>query len=404
MSCVIFADRMIQTSDFDYYLPADRIADRPLANRSDSRLLTYKEGEIQHHAFKELPDQLPKDSLLVFNDTKVLPARLLFRNPTGAIIEVFLLKPLHGDYAQALGCTGTVSWECLIGNKKKWKPEHRLELQLEELQLVASLTDGGIQLDWLPSQLTFAEVIERTGKIPLPPYLNRESTAEDKNRYQTIYAQEAGAVAAPTAGLHFTSEILSELSKKGISKATLTLHVGAGTFLPVKSEDATQHRMHSEFFRVSRETIESLTRHNGPIIAVGTTSMRTLESLYWIGHHLMVGGNLPDGLDQEYAYSAHETTANRKNILNRLVAHLETNRISHVEGSTSIFIRPGYEMRICNGLITNFHQPKSTLLMLVQALIGDEWKRVYHEALAKNYRFLSYGDSSLLIPKQKLNG
>lgn len=392
---------MISLSDFDYDLPEERIAMRPADERDGSKLLVCRHGKILHHRFRDLPSQLPAGSLLIFNDTRVIPARLEFHTETGARIEIFLLHPSAGDHAISLTGGSPARWTCMTGNRKRWKAGSSLILEQDNFRLSATAAgDDTVTLEWTPAELPLSLILEKAGRMPLPPYIKRSAEEADKSRYQTVFAEKDGAVAAPTASLHFTQQVLDDLNKTGIDSARVTLHVGAGTFLPVKTENILDHRMHAEQFRVSAAVIEKLIAHPGPIIPVGTTSLRTLETLYWLGHLIHEHEtDLSDSIEvaQDFPYRdrshLHYTQA-----LTVLLHEMQRQQVKHITGATSLFIRPGYHFGITQGLITNFHQPKSTLLMLIASLIGDDWKRVYREALDSEYRFLSYGDSSLLIP------
>lgn len=395
-------------SQFQYDLPDERIARFPLEQRDASRLLVYQQGHISHEQFFGLPDLLPENSFLVFNNTKVIPARLHFVKPTGAVIELFLLNPFPDDQpiSMAMEATGSAIWQGMIGNKKRWRPQEKLELQLANgVSITASWYDYAqsvIQLTWQPAELTFAQIIQFAGEIPLPPYLKREADAADRTTYQTVYAQQEGAVAAPTAGLHFTNAVFDALAAKGIQHDYLTLHVGAGTFQPIKTEDVRQHHMHTEQVVYTQSNLRHLLTHLDHLIPVGTTSMRALESLYWMGTRLIRQEPTPFRLDQQYAYqipSAEQPTPEAA--LQAVLAYLRENNQESVVAHTGIYITPGYQLKLCKGIITNFHQPGSTLILLIAALIGDDWKTVYAEALQHHYRFLSYGDSSLLLPKRK---
>lgn len=393
---------MFLLHEFDYDLPENRIAMRPSDSRDGSKLLVFKTGEILHQSFRHLPQQLPKDTLLIFNETRVIPARLEFRNENGARIEILLLHPTELDPAVSLSNGSPARWSGMVGNRKRWKKGTRLTMVHNTFQLSAIASDSGeeILLEWNPSHLPFSFILEQAGRMPLPPYIKRDADESDTTRYQTIFARNDGAVAAPTASLHFTPEILENLENSGIQSVRVTLHVGAGTFLPVKTDNVLEHRMHAEKFSVSLDVIERLVNHKGPIIPVGTTSLRTVETLYWIGQMLCHQKiNLHNSVDvgQDYPYLCRELP-NRQEALSTLLEEMRQQGISHLTGATSLFIRPGYRFGITQGLITNFHQPKSTLLMLIASLIGEEWKRVYREALSHDYRFLSYGDSSLLLP------
>ncbi len=395
--------------DFDYFLPDERIARYPVSPRHNSKLLVYRDGEITNNQYFHLPSHLPAETLLLMNNSKVIEARLHFRKPTGGQVEVFCLE--HGnpypDVSTAMQQKGRVEWWCQVGGMKKWKGG-RIELEFESNgtpqllfaeQLKREDANINILFSWTDSTLSFAEVLHLAGKIPLPPYLNRETEESDKERYQTVYAKEDGSVAAPTAGLHLTDELFTELHAKGIQTSTLTLHVGAGTFKPVKTETAEEHDMHGEFIEVSRKLIRDLIQQQEKTrIAVGTTSLRTLESLYWMGVKLIQSPQL--GLhelqiEQWEAYSLpqqHSFHAAMAALLQKLEA-VETEQFL---SKTSIMIKPGYQIRTVHGILTNFHQPRSTLLLLIHAFVGPEWKNIYQYALDHDYRFLSYGDGSLL--------
>ena len=382
----------INLKDYHYSLPNERIAKFPLPERSDSKLLCYKSGEIFHDIFKSISTHLPKESLLVFNDTKVIPARLIFHKATGASIEVFLLEPVQpSNYEQNMNARKNCVWHCMIGNSKKWKSE---EIEMENLGLKAKRNKDEITFSWEPDR-SFSEMLELAGKTPLPPYISRKVTDSDKERYQTVYSKHEGAVAAPTAGLHFTDQLLSKLDKKGITKDYLTLHVSAGTFQPIKAETVNEHPMHRERIIITRENVVNLLKVE-TIIPVGTTSLRTLESLYWYGVKLLNGKN-EFFIPKLYPYHKSSLPTRTKS-LHKVLEFMDQNDLSHLIGHTEIFIFPGYIFRVCSGLITNFHLSGSTLILLVAAMIGEDWKKVYEAALVKNYRFLSYGDSSLLIP------
>lgn len=395
-------------SEIQYNLPDDRIARFPLAQRDASKLLVYQGGEISHRQFSNLPDLLPENSFLVFNNTKVIPARLYFTKPTGAVIELFLLNPFPADQpiSLAMEATGSAIWQGMIGNRKRWRPNEILETTLStplgDVTLSAAWHDydlSAIQLSWQPAALTFAQIVQYAGEIPLPPYLKRDATDADRDTYQTIYSSQEGAVAAPTAGLHFTPSVFEAIGKRGIGYDYLTLHVGAGTFQPIKTDDVRQHHMHTEQVVYEQQTIRHLLDHKDAIIAVGTTSMRALESLYWMGTKLVRKDADPFRLDQQYAYQV--PVAEQPSVedsLNAVLLYLRSSGKESVVAQTGIYITPGYKVRLCRGIVTNFHQPGSTLILLIATLIGDDWKRVYEEALENKYRFLSYGDSSLLLP------
>lgn len=403
----------IHIADYNYDLPDERIAKYPKAVRDESKLLLYRGGQISEDVFYNLPNYLPKGELLVFNNTKVIQARLHFHKSTGALIEVFCLEPhTPHDYQVNFATTRRVAWTCLIGNLKKWK-EGKLERTInvggKEVLLTAervgvSGTGYEVVFDWGDDTVAFSEVLEAIGELPIPPYLNRETEASDLKTYQTVYSKVKGSVAAPTAGLHFTERVLAALDNNGIERNEITLHVGAGTFKPVKSEEIGGHPMHSEWIAVKRESIERLLAHGGHCVAVGTTSVRTLESLYYIG--VMLHRNpdahqddlhVPQWMPYEYAASP-ELKLTTVEALWAIVDWLDRNGLPVLHTSTQIIIAPGYEYHVVKAMVTNFHQPKSTLLLLVSALIGDNWRRVYDYALSHDFRFLSYGDSSLLIP------
>jgi len=384
----------LKLDDFLYDLPEDKIAKRPLENRADSKLLHYDHGKLNHHSFKNISDLIPADSLLVFNDTRVIPARIIMYKDTGAKIEIFLLEPVlpSAVHEEVMNAKRSVTWKCMIGNAKKWKIEtslHQVSLELTAIRI----EEDQVKFEW-DSELTFSELLIEIGKIPLPPYINREPEKSDEERYQTVYSKMQGAVAAPTAGLHFTKNIIANLERKGIQTDYLTLHVSAGTFQPIKQQNISEHPMHNEQIWVSRSNIENLLAKN-QLITVGTTAMRTIESLYWYGTKLL-NGIEEFFIAKEDAYTFKPIS--KEESLNAVLNHMITKDITILRGQTEIFIYPGYTFRLCDGLVTNFHLPGSTLILLVAAFIGEDWRKVYEEALTNNYRFLSYGDSSLLIP------
>lgn len=397
----------ISIEAYDYPLPDDRIAKYPLAERDASKLLVLKDNEIQESQFKHVGDYLPKDALLVFNETKVIRARLQFHKATGSRIEVFCLEP-ENDYQVAFSATSPVRWKCLIGNAKRWK-EGPLTMELtvggKPVMLNANRLSQNdqyaeIEFSWTPADLPFASVLEAAGEIPLPPYLHRDAEPDDRDRYQTVFARYDGSVAAPTAGLHFTQPLIADLREKGFFFDEVTLHVGAGTFKPVSTETIGEHSMHSETIIVRKSLIQNMISHFGkPIIPVGTTSTRTLESLYWMGVMLKEQGMelRPLHVEQWYPYEEHAPLS-APEALQQIVDYLEMHSLTRLEASTALMIAPSYKMRIITGLITNFHQPKSTLLLLVSALIGERWKDCYRFALDHDFRFLSYGDSCLFLP------
>ena len=402
--------RHIKIQDYNYPLPDDRIAKFPLQERDHSKLLIYKKGEIQEDKFFNVAEHLPKGALMVFNNTKVIQARMHFRKDTGALIEIFLLEPFApADYEQMFQTTSECSWLCLVGNLKKWKGQ-RLSREINVKGNAVNVkvdyegdhhTSHLIKFSWDNPAVSFAEIIDAAGELPIPPYLNRETQESDKTTYQTVYSKIKGSVAAPTAGLHFTENVLSALDTHGVDREEITLHVGAGTFKPVKSEEIGGHDMHSEFVCVHRSTIEKLLKHGGKAIAVGTTSVRTLESLYYVGLKLMDDNSLPEeGLhvNQWEPYADSVKNVNPADALRQILDYMDRKEITSVHFSTQIIIAPGYDYKIVNTLVTNFHQPQSTLLLLVSAFLHGDWKKVYDYALSHDFRFLSYGDSSLLIP------
>lgn len=391
--------------DFVYDLPDDKIAKFPLPERDESRLLIYDNGNITQSIYKNLPDVLPADTLLVFNNTKVVEARLLFKNSTGANIELFCLEPAddYADITTAMLQKQKVLWKCLVGNAKKWKEGfltkemlyNNLSFTLQANKIEKQNDYFLIEFSWNADEYSFAEVLHFAGQIPLPPYLNRNAEEKDKETYQTVYAKYDGSVAAPTAGLHFTENLLDELKRKNIRTSFVTLHVGAGTFKPVKSDTMETHEMHAEFIDVSSELIDTLLDNTaGKIVAVGTTSLRTIESLYWMGVKVL-DNNSDTELTQWEAYVLPQHYS-KEAALTALKNYLQQKNQARLLTKTQIIIAPGYQLRIAAGLITNYHQPKSTLLLLVAAVIGDDWKKVYAYALENNFRFLSYGDGSLL--------
>lgn len=391
---------MHTTDDFDYELPESRIAQFPPEVRGNSKLLVYQDGQVTHHVFSELPEFTESGDLIIFNNTRVIPARMHFRRESGASIEIFLLEPLK-PYAQterAMQSPGDQEWECIIGNLKKWKQGEQLALKTPSgIHIQAELLDRAkrtVRLKW-EGDVPFAQVLNEVGKMPLPPYIHRETTALDSNRYQTVYAKFDGAVAAPTAGLHFTPPLLQELKDRGIDTAFVSLHVGAGTFKPVKEKDFRSHDMHAESFSVERPVLEQLLRARR-VIATGTTSLRTLESIYWMGVKLKQSAGDPFILAQ-FEHEQLPGNFEFRETVQVLLNYLKEQDLDRLEGRTSIMITPEYRIRSINGLITNFHLPKSTLIMLIASWVGTNWRQIYREALENDYRFLSYGDSSLLF-------
>lgn len=395
----------IHIEDFDYPLPDDRIAKYPLPERDSSKLLRYINGTVDEHVFRQIPCLLPADALMVFNDTKVVPARMHFQRDTGAHIEIFCLKPVSPvEYNTIFASTSSCKWKCVIGNSKRWKddilhlynPED--DKNIADLNLKARLVSrseetGTVEFIW-DNGIPFSNVLEICGTVPIPPYLNRETESIDSERYQTLYAHYCGSVAAPTAGLHFSNEVLSELTSKGIDVENVCLHVGAGTFLPVKTSNVSEHPMHSEPFVVKKSFIEKLSINDRKVVAVGTTSVRTLESLYYVGVSCIETGEPSDVAQwcpytREYPYSVGES-------LKAIVDYMDMNSLDELKVDTKIIIVPGFKFRIVDVLVTNFHQPESTLILLVSAFVGGDWRCIYDYALEHGFRFLSYGDSSLL--------
>ena len=402
----------IHIVDYAYPLPDERIAKYPLPERDASKLLVYRGGHISETRFRCLPEMLPEGALLVFNNTRVIRARLLFRKATGALIEVFCLEPADPcDYEQSFSQTARCSWHCLVGNSKRWRGgalQRTVMIHGEVATLTAERASEPddphpvVTFSWDDPRRTFAEVLEAAGVLPIPPYLHRETEPEDLRTYQTVYSRVKGSVAAPTAGLHFTPEVLAALEARGFRREEVTLHVGAGTFRPVKSETIGGHEMHTEHFAVSRRTIEQLLVRPEHVIAVGTTSVRTLESLYYIGSALAAGGDAMDGggrlaVSQWAPYADDAPTIAPTEALGAIVDYLDRRREERLLASTQIIIAPGYTFKIVRGMVTNFHQPQSTLLLLVSAFVGGDWRAIYDYALAHEFRFLSYGDSSLLL-------
>ncbi|MDR0668096.1 MAG: S-adenosylmethionine:tRNA ribosyltransferase-isomerase [Prevotellaceae bacterium] len=388
----------ISITDYNYELPDERIAKFPFARRDEARLLTFVDGAIDATVFSTLPALLPAHSLLVFNETKVIPARLHFRRDTGAAIELFCLEPFSpADYEQSFAAHSSCIWKCIAGHGKRWKgdrlkrPFGATVLQAERLEKRAD--DVLVRFSW-DGGSPFARVLEQCGVTPIPPYLKRDAVPDDAERYQTVYARHNGSVAAPTAGLHFTQETLEAIARRGVASESITLHVGAGTFRPVKSATIAEHVMHEEPFAVRRQTLQTLLSHTGPTVAVGTTATRTLESLYFLGQQCL-HGKTPQPVSQWEACSTPCAAAPAE-ALQALCDYMDSRHITTLYSATRLLIAPPYRFKIVRGLITNFHQPQSTLLLLVGALIGDRWRDVYDYALRNNFRFLSYGDSSLL--------
>lgn len=404
--------RHIRISDYTYPLPDERIAKFPLPVRDRSKLLLYRHGQVSEDCFFNLPDYIPAGELMIFNNTKVIQARLHFRKETGALIEVFCLEPLEpSDYALNFQQRGHAAWLCMVGNLKKWKEgtlSRQMEVNGKALTLTATRgecrgTSHRVDFGWDNSEVTFAEILEVFGELPIPPYLNRETQESDKETYQTVYSKVKGSVAAPTAGLHFTPNVLQALHDKGVDLEELTLHVGAGTFKPVKSEEIEGHEMHTEYISVSRGTVDKLLAHGGQAVAVGTTSVRTLESLYHIGLSLLRN---PDTHEEQlhvsqwqpYSLSEEEASTPATEALLAVARYMDRHSLEALHASTQIIIAPSYDYKIVKAMVTNFHQPQSTLLLLVSAFVHGDWHKIYDYALSHDFRFLSYGDSSLLMP------
>lgn len=396
----------IRIEDFNYNLPDERIAKYPLPCRDGSKLLVYKDGEVSHRMFKDISELLPEGSIMVFNDTKVVPARLHFQRETGAHIEIFCLEPVQPEeYVSMFAVTDRCRWRCIVGNIKRWKmdtlslynPAGDESIRLMDLKADLIERDGEtsiVEFSWSDGS-PFSKVLEVSGSIPIPPYLNRDTEDVDLERYQTLYARFRGSVAAPTAGLHFTEEVLDSIRRRNIETQTVCLHVGAGTFLPVKTSLVSEHNMHREPFVVTKEFIKKLIDKKGKLIAVGTTSVRTLESLYYVGVKCIEDGAPSDvcqwdPYQKEYSYSLTES-------LEAIVGYLEANSLEELKVGTRIIIVPGYSFKVVDVLVTNFHQPQSTLLLLISAFVDGDWKKIYRHALENDFRFLSYGDSSVLF-------
>ena len=407
----------IRIADFSYELPDERIAKYPLAERDASKLLIYNHGSISHRHFRDVSELLPEGSLMVMNNTRVIQARMHFRKETGALIEVFCLEPARpNDYVLMFQQTAACTWHCLVGNSKKWKSGvlsrvitvegREVVLTAErslDTDLAAKAGEQLIRFSWTDTSITWAQVIDACGELPIPPYLNRKTEESDLRTYQTVYSQVKGSVAAPTAGLHFTPAVLNAIDQRGIERAELTLHVGAGTFKPVKSERIEGHEMHSEWIYVPRTVIEALLRHHCECTAVGTTSVRTLESLYYIGKKILANPDITEDQLPVAQWEPYEGVSGEdvksEDCLSAILQWLNRNGISALHTATQIIIAPGYRYHIVRRMITNFHQPQSTLLLLVSAFVGDDhWRDIYRYALDHDFRFLSYGDSSLLIP------
>lgn len=416
----------IHISDYNYELPDERIAKYPLTQRDHSKLLVYQHGEVSDDIFYNLPKHLPEGALMVFNNTRVIQARLHFRKETGALIEVFLMEPAHpADYEQMFQTTGKCSWLCMVGNLKKWKDgslRRLFDIKGKQMMLTATLdrsrteekgggTNYWVDFEWDNEDVNFADILDVVGELPIPPYLNRDTQESDKTTYQTVYSKIKGSVAAPTAGLHFTDDVLKDLEKHDIVRDEVTLHVGAGTFKPVKSLEIAGHHMHTEYIVVHRHTLERLLEHGCGVIAVGTTSVRTLESLYYMGVKLAMNPHASEEdlhvcqwepydmpHDEQGLVLVNGVPLSVEQSVRNLLAYLDRDGLKALHSSTQIIIAPGYTYKIVKMLITNFHQPQSTLLLLVSAFLKGDWNKVYDYALNHDFRFLSYGDSSLLIP------
>lgn len=408
------SEQLPSLDHFDYELPEDRIARHPVGDRATARMLVYRQGAISHHRFQELPDWLPQRSVLVSNNTRVVRARLPFYRKSGGRIEVFCLDPVepHAAVERAMQAQGQAVWRCLVRNLKKWQASETLRMPLPELKgsldarLILRQEDKAqVEFTWTPAPTPFAEVLEAAGRIPLPPYLQREEEPSDQDDYQTVYASRSGAVAAPTAGLHFNQGLIQAVQQADHQWAELTLHVGAGTFQPVTSERIVDHAMHQEEMSITRSTLDQLLQRPQPWVAVGTTSLRTLESLYWLGHQLIIGGadrlspEQPFYIPKLYPYHFENTALpSREEAFSAVRDFMSAHHLPVISGKTEIFIFPGYHFHALDALITNFHQPRSTLIMLIAAWLGPDWKKVYQAALEGSYRFLSFGDGSLLFP------
>ncbi|MCT4614578.1 MAG: S-adenosylmethionine:tRNA ribosyltransferase-isomerase [Marinifilaceae bacterium] len=390
----------IKISDFNYNLPDERIAKYPLENRDSSKLLIYKNNTIEEDKFHNIKNYLSDDNILVFNNTKVIHARLIFFKSTGARVEIFCLQPHQPlDYNLIFQSKESCQWDCLVGNSKKWKSGKlcmEFEFDSKTCHLYAERIDDKIEFTWDNQELSFGEVLELTGRIPIPPYLNRDTESSDTTTYQTVYSKFEGSVAAPTAGLHFTNNVISELANKGVATQELTLHVGAGTFQPVKSEIIGDHPMHSESISASKEFIENIISSSKKIVAVGTTSVRSLESLYWLGVKILSGFDNIHKLEQWEAYNLDQNYSIKESF-SAILNYMDDKQLDNFTAYTQIIIAPGYKYRVIKALVTNFHQPQSTLLLLISAIVGDKWKDIYSYAMENDFRFLSYGDSSIIF-------
>ena len=397
----------INIKEYNYDLPEQKIAKHPLPKREQSKLLVYNKGEISQYNFYDIHDINKKGELYVFNNTKVIQARLNFKKITGANIEIFCLEPIEPtDYNLMFQSVNSCKWKCIVGNLKKWKEGNifssvtinNIDTEITAEKESSIGNSHIIVFSWNNSELTFGEILEEMGQTPIPPYLKRKSEENDKNRYQTVYSEYKGSVAAPTAGLHFTKDVLSSLTENRIDTEYITLHVGAGTFKPIQSDSIFEHEMHTEHFFVTKELIEKLILKLGHITSVGTTTVRTLESLYFLGVKLEAEPDLKNFHIKQWEVYDLDSTISTKDALLNVLNYMKQNNLKHIEASTQIIIVPGYSFKVISKLITNFHQPKSTLLLLIAAFIGEDWKKVYDFALENDFRFLSYGDSSVLMP------
>lgn len=400
------ASQHIPIKDYNYDLPEDKIAKYPLAERDSSKLLVYRNSRPEDKYFSDIADFLPDDGLMIFNNTKVIQARMHFRKSTGAQIEIFCLDPYSPhDYSLIFQTTQKCAWYCLVGNQKKWKEDALVKIitlkndvvTLTACKVQALGNTSVIEFEWDNPDYTFADLLEVGGELPIPPYLNRDTEEDDKERYQTLYSKIIGSVAAPTAGLHFTEQVLTKIKDRGITTDEITLHVGAGTFKPVKTETIADHEMHSEFISVNRATIKNLLNHKGHIVAVGTTSVRTLESLYYIGLLLQENPDAQQLVVKQWQPYEVDAEITKEQALKNILDYLDQHSLDKLFANTQIMIVPGYRFRVVDTIVTNFHQPQSTLLLLVSAFVGGNWKQIYDHALSHDYRFLSYGDSSLLL-------
>ncbi|SRR6056297_656303 len=401
----------ISAKEYNYTLPEDKIARYPLNERDASKLLIYDQGRIKKEIFRNIPDYIQDDYLLVFNNAEVVYSRLIFKKETGAKIEIFCLEPIEPqEYNLAFQSNKKTTWRCLVGNLKKWKTgELKKEISVNEKITILTARKKqrdnnyvDIEFSWDNQNITFSDILDHSGIVPIPPYLKRDSEKIDKTRYQTIYSRVKGSVAAPTAGLHFTKSVMNKLKENNIPFSEITLHVGAGTFRPVKAETVAEHEMHTEHFSVSLKTIEELIENQKKILAIGTTSVRTLESLYWLGQKINNFNSPNDDRIKlnQWDHLELPSEISLKESLNHIAEHLQVNQLESLNASTQIMITPGYQFKVIDAMVTNFHQPQSTLLMLIGAFVGEDWKKIYQFALNNDFRFLSYGDSSLLFPKK----